>query len=399
MGALPPARLWSAGGQILERLAAAGFGAWFVGGCVRDRLLGRPVHDIDIATEARPEDIERLFARTIAVGRRFGILRVLVAQEGGTVDIEVATLRRDGPYADGRHPQHIAPGTLAEDAARRDFTVNALYQGRDGRIIDLVGGREDLAARQLRTVGDPAARFSEDRLRILRALRLAAQLGFAIEPGTAAAVRAMRSDGIARERVLDELRKAAAQGVAGRLLALCEAHGRTADIAPCPDPARAAAALAHLGPAPLAAVLGLWLAGLPDAEREAWLASQPLSREERAGAAAVAAWAPRLAALCGVERRRCLHEPAGPLVVAAAAAWSPDADLGVWLAELARPPCPLHARDLIALGYRPGPALGALLQRLSDAWRAGAITSRCALLALARCGLLGGASTARRGPR
>jgi poly(A) polymerase len=129
--------------------------------------MGRPPHDVDIVTAARPEQIALLFPRTVPVGVRFGV--VLVPTESGVYD--VATFRREGPYLDGRRPSFVEYATLEEDVRRRDFTVNALmFDPLDGSVVDLVGGRDDLAARRIRTVGDPETRFAEDHLRMLRAV-------------------------------------------------------------------------------------------------------------------------------------------------------------------------------------------------------------------------------------
>jgi len=166
--------------------------------------MGRPPHDVDIVTAARPEQIALLFPRTVPVGVRFGV--VLVPTESGVYD--VATFRREGPYLDGRRPSFVEYATLEEDVRRRDFTVNALmFDPLDGSVVDLVGGRDDLAARRIRTVGDPETRFAEDHLRMLRAIRLAAELDFTIDEETFQAIRA-HAPAITRvsaERIRDEL--------------------------------------------------------------------------------------------------------------------------------------------------------------------------------------------------
>lgn len=190
--------------QIVQRLRAAGHGAYLVGGAVRDLLMGRPPRDVDIVTDARPEQVRSLFARTVAVGAAFGVVQV--STDSGVYD--VATFRREGPYLDGRRPSFVEYASLEEDVSRRDFTVNAiLYDPLGETVIDLVGGRQDLAARCIRTVGDPEARFAEDHLRMLRAIRLAAELGFAVDAETFRAIQ-RRAGEIARvsgERIRDEL--------------------------------------------------------------------------------------------------------------------------------------------------------------------------------------------------
>lgn len=193
--------------EVICRLNAAGFEACIVGGAVRDLLLGLPLHDADVATIATPEEIERIFPQTVGVGRSFGVM-IVVTREGRHV--EVATYRTDGPAGDGRHPEGVAYArTLAEDVARRDFTVNALAIDVERmEIIDQVDGLGDLKRRLIRAVGDPARRFVEDRLRVLRAARFAARLDFSIETATWQAMQSADLSPLSRERLLDEWRKA-----------------------------------------------------------------------------------------------------------------------------------------------------------------------------------------------
>ncbi|MBI2962971.1 MAG: CCA tRNA nucleotidyltransferase, partial [Deltaproteobacteria bacterium] len=167
---------------VVERLRRAGHVAYFAGGCVRDHLLGRPpVGDFDVATSARPEAVQRLFPRTVAVGAQFGVILVL----HDDVRVEVATFRADEAYVDGRHPVAVRFTTPEEDAARRDFTINGMFADPfTWQVHDFVGGREDLARRLVRAIGDPRRRFDEDKLRLVRAVRFAARLGFAIDAET-----------------------------------------------------------------------------------------------------------------------------------------------------------------------------------------------------------------------
>jgi len=190
--------------HIVRTLRAAGRRALLAGGCVRDQLLGRPAGDWDIATDASPEEVTRLFERTAAVGAQFGVVRVLLPDG----EYEVARFRRDGRYLDGRHPEEVEFSGPEEDARRRDFTINGMfYDPPEGRVIDFVGGREDIAARRIRAIGNPEARFEEDHLRMLRAVRFAARFGFEIAPETFAAMRrlAPRVRRTSAERVRDEL--------------------------------------------------------------------------------------------------------------------------------------------------------------------------------------------------
>ena len=191
--------------HIVARLHDAGFTAYYAGGCVRDVLLGKTPVDYDIATSARPEDVQKIFPRTVAVGAHFGVIVVL--EEG--VEFQVATFRADGIYIDGRHPDSVTFSSPEQDAARRDFTINGMFfDPLKNDVIDLVDGRNDLAAKILRAIGNPADRFREDRLRMLRAVRFAATLGFTIDPQTwdallenAAAIREVSAERIREELV------------------------------------------------------------------------------------------------------------------------------------------------------------------------------------------------------
>ena len=192
--------------HLLNTLERAGFSAYFVGGCVRDTLLGRPVNDWDMTTSATPEEIMALFLKTVPTGLKHGTVTVL----DGSEHYEVTTFRCDGAYADSRHPRSVRfVRELGEDLSRRDFTVNAMAMDARGEITDLFGGREDLARGLLRCVGDPDTRFREDALRMLRALRFSAQLGFRVDD---AAVEAMGRCAhlcarLSAERVRDEVEK------------------------------------------------------------------------------------------------------------------------------------------------------------------------------------------------
>lgn len=176
---------WSSVAEVCKRLSSHGFTAFLVGGCVRDALLKRPIYDFDIATDARPEQVAELFPEALEVGKSFGIAMI----PRGSFQIEVATFRKESGYSDGRHPDLIEYANPEEDVLRRDFTINALYfDFASKQLIDLVGGIDDLNSRKIRAVGDPSARFNEDHLRLLRAVRFAAQLEFQIESETAEAV-------------------------------------------------------------------------------------------------------------------------------------------------------------------------------------------------------------------
>jgi poly(A) polymerase len=196
--------------EVVRRLRAAGYQSLWAGGCVRDLILGQTPADYDVATEATPERVLQVLPyRAIPVGISFGVVRVLDPRHRG-IEVEVATFRSDGAYVDGRHPESVVFGSPALDAARRDFTINGMFlDPLSDQLIDYVGGREDLERRILRAIGDPIARFGEDKLRLLRAVRLAARFQLTIEPATAAAIRDMAAEvvSVSAERIAQELRR------------------------------------------------------------------------------------------------------------------------------------------------------------------------------------------------
>lgn len=216
---------------VVQRLRAEGFEALLAGGCVRDEILGRRPKDYDVATNAPATRVLDLFAGSLPVGVQFGVVLV----PAGADRIEVATFRRDGVYVDSRHPVSVTFGSAAEDAARRDFTINGMFLDPiENRVIDYVGGRDDLARGIVRAIGDPAARLDEDKLRMLRAVRLSARLGFAIDPATWDVIRreAVHIDRIAWERIGEEIRLILCEGAAKRGFELLHDSGLLAVVMP-----------------------------------------------------------------------------------------------------------------------------------------------------------------------
>jgi poly(A) polymerase len=204
--AADPERMQSTAREIVRRLRAQGHLAYYAGGCVRDLLRGETPKDIDIATDARPEQVQKLFPRTYAVGAHFGVIVVLQDE----LQFEVATFRSDGAYVDGRRPEAVTFSTPEEDAARRDFTINGMFfDPENEQVIDFVDGSADLEARIIRAIGDAAQRFAEDRLRMLRAVRFATTLGFEVEQATwdALVQSAPAISEISAERIREELVK------------------------------------------------------------------------------------------------------------------------------------------------------------------------------------------------
>jgi poly(A) polymerase len=211
--------------QICHTLRAAGHQAYLVGGCVRDILLGREPADYDVATDAPPERVQQLFPHSLAVGARFGVIVVLdeVPDESaaaGPLHVEVATFRSDVGYSDGRHPDKVVFANSAEeDVQRRDFTINALLLDPEtNEILDFVGGRKDLSAGIIRAIGRPADRFTEDKLRMVRAVRFAARFRYAVEASTFTAIvrLAPHIHEVSAERLRDELTKILTEGAARR---------------------------------------------------------------------------------------------------------------------------------------------------------------------------------------
>lgn len=217
--------------SLVQRLQQAGFEAFWVGGCVRDFLLGREPGDYDIVTSALPEQVESLFEHTIPVGRKFGVIVVVVEQK----QFQIATFRAEADYQDGRRPEQVRFGDAQADALRRDFTVNGLFYDPVRQTLhDWVGGEADLRARRIRTIGSPQERFGEDHLRLLRAIRFAAQLNFEIDAETFEAVKATapKIRLISPERIREELIKLLWPPHASRGLELLRQSGLLREVLP-----------------------------------------------------------------------------------------------------------------------------------------------------------------------
>ena len=247
--------------EIVRTLRQRGHQAYLVGGCVRDLLLEREPSDYDVATDAKPDEVMRIFPRTWAVGAQFGVVLVPVedrssedekqvlrahntraqddknlGEEKNSAVIEVATFRSDGLYTDGRHPDQVTyTRDPREDVQRRDFTINGLLlDPLSNEVLDYVGGRADLSAGIIRTIGQAERRFAEDKLRMLRAVRFAARFGYEIEPATFGAIRNLRSQiqQVSRERVRDELVKMLTEGHARRAFELLDQTGLLKEMLP-----------------------------------------------------------------------------------------------------------------------------------------------------------------------
>ena len=385
----------------MRRLGEAGHEAYLAGGCVRDRLMGLEPTDYDVATDARPDAVARLFPRSRRVGESFGVILVPVAGR----QIEVATFRRDGVYSDGRRPDTVTFSDADHDAKRRDFTINGLFEDPlTGRIIDFVGGQADLAAGLVRAIGDPKARIREDHLRMLRAVRFAARFGFEIEAQTAQAIRAAADElpGVSRERVGQELKRmlghptraAAADYLQALGLdrpVLDEPSRRAAvpRLSGLPDGAAYPTALAawlldrHEGAGPdPPELVGPWSAALmlSNLEQSAFsrcLAAYRLLRESwpalgtaaRKRLAASGGFGPGLAVLGGIDR------PARAGI---------EREVEALAASGLAPEPLISGDDLIGLGLEPGPLFARVLETVYDAQLEGRIAQRPEALDLAR---------------
>ena len=237
--------------SIVRTLRQNGFRAYLVGGCVRDLLLGREPKDYDVATDATPQRVMEIFPETYAVGAQFGVVLVPAPEDAGgnrsaersakSGAVEVATFRSDVGYSDGRHPDEVRfSRDPREDVARRDFTINGMMldpgvgEGTTGEVLDYVGGRNDLAAGIIRTIGDPERRFGEDKLRMLRAVRFAARFEYAIDPATFTAMQELSREiqVVSRERVRDELTRMLTEGHARRSFLLLDQSGLLKEVLP-----------------------------------------------------------------------------------------------------------------------------------------------------------------------
>ena len=216
---------------IVKKLRKAGHEAYFVGGCVRDEALGIVPKDFDIATSAKPQQVMKLFKKTVPVGVQFGVVLVAEHRE----HFEVATFRSDGEYIDSRRPKEVHFSDAKEDVLRRDFTINGLLcDPVTGKIMDYVGGLQDLRDKVLRTIGDPRKRFKEDKLRLIRAIRFACRFGFALDAQTLEAIRASADQisKVSQERIRDELVKIITGQNVGRALDLLRETGLLVQILP-----------------------------------------------------------------------------------------------------------------------------------------------------------------------
>ncbi|MFO7974043.1 MAG: CCA tRNA nucleotidyltransferase [Candidatus Hydrogenedentota bacterium] len=418
---------YAAAERICATLRAHGYRALLAGGCVRDLILEVPPKDYDIATNAKPEDVAVIFKRTIGVGAAFGV-QIVLLPEG---QFEVTTFRKDGPYQDGRHPSTVTFTDEEEDAKRRDFTINALfYDPFQKRILDYVQGREDLRARIVRTVGPPRERFHEDHLRLLRAIRFAARLGYTIEEETYRAIKELAPlvTSTSAERIRDELLMILTEGGAKRAFELLDETGLLQQILPeisamkgveqpprfhpegdvfthtllmldlleNPSPTLALGVLLHdvgkpvtqtktdrirfndhdkIGAAITRDICRRLRFSRRQIERVVWLVSQhmrfahlPKMRESKRKRLMRAEGFDELKELCRID---CLasHRKLSTIE------WVEDYQAQM-PQEVLRPAPLLRGRDLIELGYRPGPLFSKILNRVEDLQLEGKLSTK-----------------------
>ena len=381
---------------MATRLRRFGFESLFAGGCVRDRLLGIEPREYDIATSATPEEVKRVFPRAIGVGESFG---VMLLRSGG-ITFEIATFRTDGGYVDGRHPTEVRFAGAEEDAKRRDFSINGLFERPEsGEVVDFVGGRADLEARLLRAIGDPAARLAEDRLRALWAVRFAARFELTVDPATEAAILALDGEllGVSRERLGQELRRMFASPHRATAAALLERWSLDRVLLGTHGLAEKLTRLGALPPdASAMAALAAWLldrgeATDPSSTAERLQGGLGLSNAEREELAAVlrsveslrAEWA-----RAGIARRRRLGMEPGfdpAVIIREAEAPGEGRSATAFLEGFGPERSPdrlVRGRDLIDAGFVPGPRFGDLLEAVYDAQLEGRVHSRGEAMAL-----------------
>ncbi len=395
--------------DIMRRLQSEGFEAYWAGGCVRDQLLGVDPKDYDVATNARPLDIRALFPHSQTVGAAFGV--VIVHYQGHTT--EVATFRTDGAYRDGRRPESVQFATACDDAQRRDFTINGMFfDPIHSTLVDYVGGQRDAANKLIRAIGDPHARFAEDHLRMMRAIRFAARFNFDIEPATFAAIQHLHEKIklISRERIGLELKGILAAAHRVRGIALLAQTGLLSDIWPVSIELHR-----RDGSPDISDMLKAgWLAKLPPtsafeisltalvhdlsenkaADPQFWpkLQSQlMLSNDEISSAAWISRHLHDLRqwhSLARSELKRLMSHPKFPLLDKLYFCIHEDTELQKFLSELSaegvKPEPFITGADLILMGARPGPDFKQWLNTLYDMQLANAFADKQEAMVRAR---------------
>jgi poly(A) polymerase len=378
--------------EVITELRRHGYEAYFVGGCVRDMVMQIEPADYDIATSAHPEQIVKIFPRTETIGAKFGV--VLVIHYGHP--FEVATFRSDEAYVDGRRPTGVVFTDAKQDVLRRDFTINGLlYDPTTGDIIDYVNGRADIDAKIVRAIGDPFARFEEDKLRILRAVRFGARLGYTIEPATWQAVVAMapKIHQVSSERVRDELIRILTEGHAAIGMRMVYESGLQAEVLPELAWTRHIEQSLALVPrsAPPDFAMGVLLHHTAVADVEAIVERLKFSRAEMHHIVALVENLPRFSEVRQMSMSRLkrffrldrfgdhlelarIHAVAAgdnPTEYSYAASKREE-----WPERVIRPPLLVTGDDLIEMGFSPGPQFKEILTRVEDEQLEGRLATR-----------------------
>lgn len=377
---------------IIQELRRHGHEAYLCGGCVRDMVMGIEPADYDIATSARPEQITKIFPRTENIGAQFGV--VLVIHRGHP--FEVATFRSDEAYIDGRRPTGVVFTDARQDVLRRDFTINGLlYDPISGKVIDYVDGQADIQAKIVRAIGDPHARFEEDKLRILRAIRFGARLGYTIESATWDAVRAMapKIHQVSSERIREELSRILTEGQAARGIRMLEESGLRAEILPeleWTNHLEKSLESVKTGSPPDFAI-GVLLHHTPVVDVERIVERLKFSRAEMHHVVALVENLPRFSevrqmSMSALKRFFRLDRFEDHLELSRIHAVAAGEDLvdytyargkrDAWTDKDIWPEPLVTGDDLIAMGFTPGPRFKEILTRIEDEQLDGKLTSR-----------------------
>ena len=390
--------------DVVRTLRAGGYESLWAGGCVRDHVLGHEPKDFDVATSATPAQVRALFRRTVAVGESFGVVRVL-GRSG--IAVEVATFRTDATYSDGRHPDAVTFSTAQEDAQRRDFTINGMFfDPLADKVIDFVGGKEDLQQGLIRAIGDPNARIAEDKLRMLRAVRFAARFSFQLERSTLEAIQQRAHDihVVSAERVLTEFRSIITARTRSNGLALLHSSRLWQEL--WPEAAQALEqskiwdqTLQLLGDLEQEISLGLAMAGLTaqlpldwaEAYSDQWLLRFKSTNEDRDQAAWLITHRDALrnsqSQKLSLLKRLFVHRDFEELLLlhrkrermetngTAESDYIRNLKESLSAADINPPPL-ITGNDLISLNIRPSPAYKSILEQVRDAQLENAIQTK-----------------------
>ncbi|MBM4004392.1 MAG: CCA tRNA nucleotidyltransferase [Planctomycetes bacterium] len=407
--------------EVVRRLQSAGYLAYWAGGCVRDQLRGTVPKDYDVATNATPETVRGLFGhgRTLAIGAAFGVISLLGPR--GIRQVEVATFRHDNEYSDGRHPDSVRFSDPREDAQRRDFTINGLFfDPLTDQVLDFVGGQADLQQGLIRAIGDPFRRFDEDKLRMLRAVRFAATLGFQIEPRTLAAIQKLAGELVivSAERIAGEMERVLLDGARRRGVELLRASNLLEIVIPeltvieeedaDRNWATTLAILEQLGDTSFPAAIATLVRNAAPIDQRPSVGAQVcqrwrLSAEITKRTVALLKYEPSILEarrLAWPRLQRLLVKPFATELLDYTAtiaqvrfSGDPSGPVGdveycrerlAWPQHQLNPPPLINGDDLVASGLQPGPRFRQILEQIRDAQLEGRITTRESALAMGK---------------